>query len=311
MLTNKQDQSLINGISLAHNAHKVSHLFFADDSLIFCNANKEEAVHLKTVFDEYERISGQKINMGKLEMTFSPNIQQSIKYDFQTVLTFSITSNISKYLGMPTQIGQSKQASFNYIMDKVRSKLKGWKERNLSYAGRSILISAVIQALPTYLMSCFLLPKVMCDQIEQTMCRFWWGSRDRQHKIHWKAKKSIFKSKLAGGLGFRDMHLFNRAMLAKQVWRLQTNPNSLLGQCLKAKYYPNSDILHAPHRRNSSYAWQSIYQAIDTIKKGSCWKVGNGQSINIWEDNWVIGHNGYKIFTPTMANLIHPELVIS
>jgi hypothetical protein len=161
MLTNKQDQSLINGISLAHNAHKVSHLFFADDSLIFCNANKEEAVHLKTVFDEYERISGQKINMGKLEMTFSPNIQQSIKYDFQTVLTFSITSNISKYLGMPTQIGQSKQASFSYLMDRVRNKLKGWKERYLSYSGRSILISAVIQALPTYIMSCFLLPKVI------------------------------------------------------------------------------------------------------------------------------------------------------
>jgi hypothetical protein len=203
-----------------------------------------------------------------------------------------------KYLGMPTQIGHSKQTSFNYIMDKVRNKLKGWKERNLSYAGKSILISAVIQALPTYVMSCFLLPKVICDQIEQTMCRFWSGSRDRHQKIHRKAKKSIFKSKLAGGMGFRDMHLFNIAMLAKQVWRLQTNPHSLLAQCLKAKYYPNSDIIHAPRSRSASYAWQSIYQAIDTIKKGSCWKVGNGQSIKIWEDNWVIGQNGYKILTP-------------
>ncbi|KAK2419405.1 Ribonuclease H superfamily protein [Trifolium repens] len=130
------------------------------------------------------------------------------------------------------------------------------------------------------------------------MCRFWWGSKDRQHKIHWRGKKAIFKSKLAGGLGFRDMQLFNKAMLAKQVWRLQTNPNSLLGQFLKAKYYPNSDILHATYSRSASYAWQSIYQAIDTIKNGSCWKIGNGQSIKIWEDNWVIGQNGYKILTP-------------
>jgi hypothetical protein len=130
------------------------------------------------------------------------------------------------------------------------------------------------------------------------MCRFWWGSRDRQHKIHWKAKKYIFKSKLAGGLGFRDMHLFNKAMLAKQVWRLQTNPNSLMGQCLKAKYYPNSDILHAPHNRNASYAWQSISQAIKIIEKGSCWKIRNGQSINVWDDNWVIWKNRYKILTP-------------
>jgi hypothetical protein len=88
-----------------------------------------------------------------------------------------------------------------------------------------------------------------------------------------------------GGLGFRDMHLFNKAMLAKQIWRLQTDPNSLLNKCLKARYYPDSDILHAQQSRGSSYAWQSLFQAIDLIKKGSCWQIGNGNSINIWEDN--------------------------
>jgi hypothetical protein len=188
MLTNNQDQSKITGIKIAQDAPKVSHLFFADNSLIFCKANKAEAENLLGVFEDYQRISGQKINMEKSEMTFSPYIQQHIKDEFHSILPFSITSNISKYLGMPTQIGQSRQASFNFIMNKVRNKLKGWKERHLSYAGRGILISAVIQALPTYLMSCFLLPKFICDQIEQAMCRFWWGSRDNQHKIHWKAK---------------------------------------------------------------------------------------------------------------------------
>jgi hypothetical protein len=147
-------------------------------------------------------------------------------------------------------------------------------------------------------MSCFLLPKATCEKIEQDICKFWWGGTDNQQKIHWKAKREIFKSKLAGGLGFRDMHLFNKAMLAKQVWRLQTDPNSLLGLSLKAKYYPNTDILHAQQGRYSSYAWQSIYQSISTIKRGSCWKVGNGNSINIWEDNWVAWQNGYKVLTP-------------
>jgi hypothetical protein len=199
---------------------------------------------------------------------------------------------------MPTQIGQSKQTKFKFIMDKVKGKLKGWKEIFLSFAGRSVLISAVIQALPTYIMSCFLIPKGMCDKIEQASCKFWWRSTDNQKRIHWKAKKELFKSKLAGGLGFRDMHLFNKALLAKQVWRLHTDPTSLLGLSIKAKYYPNSDILHAQQGRNSSYAWQSIYQAIHIIKKGSCWKVGNGQNINIWEDNWVAWQNGYKILTP-------------
>jgi hypothetical protein len=163
MLTKKQDQSYITGIKLAQDAPKVSHLFFADDSLIFCKANKAEAKHLLDFFYEYQRISGQKINMDKSEMTFSPHIQQHIKEEFHSTLPFSITSSISKYLGMPTQIGQSRQSSFNFIMDKIRNKLKGWKERHLYYVGRGILISVVIQALPTYLMRCFLPPKSVCD----------------------------------------------------------------------------------------------------------------------------------------------------
>jgi hypothetical protein len=283
MISAKQDQSLINGLSIAQNAPKISHLFFADDSLIFCKAKKEEAAHLKAIFEEYQRISGQLINMTKSEMTFSPRLYQHIKDD----LPLPITNNITKYLGMPTQIGHSKQAVFNFILDKVRGKLKGWKEKHLSFAGRAVLISAVIQALPTYIMSCFMLPKSMCVQIEKDICRFWWGGNDGQHKIHWKARKDLFQPKFRGGLGFRDMFLFNKAMLAKQVWRLHSAPNSLVSQCLKAKYYPNTDIFHSLQGRQSSYAWQSIHQAIELVHKGSCWKIGDGQSVNIWEDNWL------------------------
>jgi hypothetical protein len=255
--------------------------------------------------------------MDKSEMTFNPKIYNYIKADFQETLPLPMTDNITRYLGMPTHIGRSKQAVFKYLLEKATNKLKGWKEKHLSFAGRAVLISAVIQALPTYTMRCFMLPNQMCEQLEKAICRFWWGSKEDHHKIHWKARKDLFKPKFNGGLGFRDMHLFNKAMLAKQVWRLQTNPNSLIGQCLKSRYYPNSDILHSLQGRNSSYVWQSLHQAIDVIKRGSCWRVGNGQSINLWEDNWLLYQNGYKILTPQNDNnsitkvedimLLHPQ----
>ncbi|MCH80635.1 hypothetical protein A2U01_0001405, partial [Trifolium medium] len=272
--------------------------FLPDDSLIFCKADRDEACHLMTVFEEYQRVSGQKINMEKSEMTFSPNIYQHIKDDFQEVMPLQVSNNIAKYLGMPTHIGRSKQEVFNFIMDKVRNKLKGWKEKHLSFAGRGVLISAVIQAIPTYIMSCFMIPKQMCDQIEKSICRFWWGNKESNHRIHWKARKDLFKSKFDGGMGFRNMHWFNLAMLAKQVWRLQTDPTSLLGKCLKARYYPTNDILHSQQGNHASYAWQSIHQAIWVIKKGSCWKIGDGQNVHLWDDNWVVFQNGYKLLTP-------------
>jgi hypothetical protein len=68
-------------------------LFFADDSLIFCKVKKAEALQLKAIFEEYQRISGQKINMEKSEMTFSPKIYNHLKADFQEILlSLSLTT---------------------------------------------------------------------------------------------------------------------------------------------------------------------------------------------------------------------------
>jgi hypothetical protein len=304
LINHLQATNKVKGISIATNAPPISHLFFADDSILFCRAKKEEATHLMKALEEYQRISGQQINLQKSEMTFSPNLQSNVKADFHAIMPIHITNNIAKYLGMPTTMGRSKIQDFKFLMDKIWSKLKGWKEKNLSFAGRKVLISAVIQAIPTYMMSCFLIPKNICDQIEKAICKFWWGGKVSNNKIHWKARSELFKPSFKGGLGFRDMHLFNKAMLAKQVWRLHVSPTSLLNQILKAKYFPHTDILHSPVGLNPSFTWRSIHQAIWIIKKGSCWTIGTGDQVHIWDDHWLPHQNGYKILTPKADNAI-------
>jgi hypothetical protein len=184
LITQLQLNNKIKGIAIATNAPQISHLFFADDSILFCRAKPEEAAHLMAALKEYERASDQQINLSKSEMIFSPNLHQNIKQNFRENMPIQVSESISKYLGMPTTMGRSKIQDFSFIMDKVWSKLKGWKEKNLSFAGRSVLISAVIQAIPTYMMSCFLTPKGICSQIEKAICKFWWGSKDSNHKIH-------------------------------------------------------------------------------------------------------------------------------
>jgi len=79
-------------------------------------------------------------------------------------------------------------------------------------------------------------------------------STDNKKKIHWTKKEILFKSKLAGGMSFKILRDFNLAMLAKQAWRLQTAPDSLISRCYKAKYYPNSNILQATIGCNPSFA---------------------------------------------------------
>jgi hypothetical protein len=258
--------------------------------------------------NEYQRIFGQQINLDKSETTFSPHLHQQIQQDFHTIMPFQVTNRIDKYLGMPTTMRGARSQNFNFIMDKIWSKLKGWKERNMSFACRSVLISAVIQAIPTYMMSCFLIPKGICSQIEKAICKFWWGGKEGQHKIHWKARKDLLKPKFSGGLGFRDMHLFNLALLAKQGWRLHINPTSPLSQCLKAKYYPHNDVLQSQIGNRPSFTWRSIHQAIWALNKGSCWKIGTGNNINIWRDNWIPQQNGYKVLT---AKANHSPTLVS
>jgi ribonuclease HI len=88
-------------------------------------------------------------------------------------------------------------------------------------------------------------------------------------------------------MGFRLFRDFNEALLAKQGWRIITQPQSLVAQVLKAKYFPQNQFLEAQPKHNMSYSWKSILQASWILKKGCYWSVGNGENINVWKDNWI------------------------
>jgi hypothetical protein len=267
LITNAQQNKLIHGVKIAPGAPEITHLFFADDSLIFCRANKEETNNLKNIINKYQQASGQLVNYNKSELIFSKKVHQENKLAIQQILPMPVVDHFSKYLGQPTFIGRSKNQAFSFIQEKVWKKLKGWKERNLSFAGRGTLIKAVAQAIPTYLMSSFLLPKGLCNQLEGMSSRFWWGSNVDKRKVHWVNWKKTCRKKENGGMGFRDIRFFNIALLAKQGWRIMTEPNSLLARILKAKYYPKCHFLKAKQGYRSSYSWQRIIKASEILKK--------------------------------------------
>ena len=91
-----------------------------------------------------------------------------------------------------------------------------------------MLLKAVVQAISTYTISVFQLPKTLCRDINSMMSKFWWGHKDNGNKIAWMSKEKMGWTKESGGLGYRDLECFNLTLLAKQGWRLIQHPNSLV-----------------------------------------------------------------------------------
>ncbi len=168
----------------------------------------------------------------------------------------------------------------------------------MSQAGQEVLIKVMIQAIPTYAMSCFKFPAGLCADLSAMATRFWWGQCGDERKIHWLSKQKLMRPKHKGGIGFRDLQLFNRALLARQGWRLLQNPSSLVFRVLKAKYFPCTSFLEASIPGNSSYIWKSICESIDVLHNGLRWRVGTGEKIKIWKDRWLPNPTTFKVVSP-------------
>jgi hypothetical protein len=184
LISKAQDNQIIHGIRVDPGAPEISHLLFADDSLLFCRATTSEATAIANIIHTYQGASGQLVNFTKSEMIFSKGTYPDTKQCISNILPMQIKDHFSKYLGIPTFIGRLKNQIFNFIQEKIWKKLKGWKERNISFAGRATLIKVVPHVIPTYLMSSFLIPVGVCDQMERMICNFWWGSTTDQKNIH-------------------------------------------------------------------------------------------------------------------------------
>ncbi|KAL9682674.1 hypothetical protein QQ045_014479 [Rhodiola kirilowii] len=222
----------LSGIKFGREGPIISHLFFADDSIFFIKATKEEATVFREVLSQYEMVSGQRINMKKLEVVFSCKTPADRRKYIGNLLRIEQVCSHSKYLGLPLLVGQRKTETFNCITEKIWKKIGDWKGKILSMAGKEVLIKAVVQSIPVYMMSVYYFPQKNLDNIAKLIGQYWWNKTGRKG-ISWVSREVLQQKKEGRGLGFKDLRVFNEAILMKICWHILTQPHLLVSQVLR------------------------------------------------------------------------------
>ncbi|CAL5371297.1 unnamed protein product [Camellia sinensis] len=235
-------------LKASKNSPPISHLFFADDLLLFAKADQ---INCETILE-----------------------------------TMNEFCCISRYLGVPLIHSRVSKNIFNGVIEKIQRKLSSWKAKALSLAGRATVIQAVSSSIPTYLMQTTKLPQSICKHIHKLNRNFLWGDQEGRKKVYLVNWKQVCKAKQDKGLGLRRAEDQNVALLAKLGWNLNSDKDASWTKILRGKYLHKHTFSNWPSTTNASHTWRSIMKTSAILAKGTKWSVGNGKSISFWKDWW-------------------------
>ncbi|XP_073120689.1 uncharacterized protein [Henckelia pumila] len=171
------------------------HLFFADYSLIFFRATVQDCLKIKKCLQRYEKALGQAVNYEKSFITFCPSSTSDLIDSITNILGIPIVRGHELYLGLPTFSFRSKRIQFALLRDKIFKRINGWASKLLSAGGKEALIKAVLQAVPSYAMSCFKMLFNLCKEMKQLCAKFWWKSSETKGGMHWASWAKLCKPK--------------------------------------------------------------------------------------------------------------------
>ncbi|GAA0153263.1 hypothetical protein LIER_43218 [Lithospermum erythrorhizon] len=187
MTRKAEERKALTGVKISKESPSISHIRFADDTMLFCKASARESQMVIRILRDYETASGQKINLEKCSVSFDSSASRSTRMEMLEVLGMREVEDQGKYLGLPSQIGRSKRQVYSYIVGKVEDRLRGWIWKMLSQAGKEIMIKSVTSTIPIFVMNYFKLLVGLIDNLNSSMTKFFWENAEGERGIHWKA----------------------------------------------------------------------------------------------------------------------------
>ncbi|GLT63634.1 hypothetical protein SLA2020_361840 [Shorea laevis] len=284
-LSNDMAEGKWKGSKASKRGPTLSHIFFADDLIFVGKATLTNAQYLKDTLDFFYTRSGQMVNNAKSKILFSKNVDQNTRDNISQSLGYQQTNELGKYLGIPILAKRCSKVNCEFILERIRSKLSGWKTKFFSMASRATLVSSVFASIPNYCMQVMWLPSSVHKEIDRISRNFLWGSIDDQRKIHLVDWDTIYKPKTHGGLGLRSTHNANIVAMSKLNWRIHTEKDKMWREVLVKKY--NINDLHITPSSSASPVLKNLSKGTPLFVSSIKWVPRNGFLIRFWSDHWV------------------------
>nr|KYP32205.1 Putative ribonuclease H protein At1g65750 family [Cajanus cajan] len=307
LMSRASEMNLFKGLHIGDEGPPVSLLQFADDTLIIGEATMQNLWCLKAILRGFELISGMKINFHK-----SCVVGIHSGADFTNLAAAFLHCKVGqlpfKHLGLPLGANPRKLYTWKPMLDSFRKRLSSWKYKHLSIGGRVTLINSVLNAIPIHFLSFFKAPNLVIKEIVAIQRDFLWRGVKDDSKIPWVKWETVCKSKVEGGLGIKDVRLFNWALLGKWVWRCMQSPGMLWAKVLHHRYGRIESFSNCSNvDRKASWWWKDI---VWVLHQGNYWLdekiercIGDGTMTRFWEDKWIGGLRLLEVF-PRSVNIL-------
>ena len=212
----------------------ISHLLFVDDTILFCDASRDQLLSIRLALTCFQAFTGLKVNAGKSEIV--PVGEVGNIDALAAILHCRVGSLPLKFLGMSLGTPYKTASIWNPILERMEKRLSGWKCLYLSKWGRLILVKSTLFSLPTYYLSLFVIPVAVADRLECIQRKFLWGSSKECFKYPLVAWEKVCLPIVWGGLGIRKFVHFNKALLGKWLWRFGREGTHLWRRVIASKY---------------------------------------------------------------------------
>ncbi|GJS52904.1 RNA-directed DNA polymerase, eukaryota, reverse transcriptase zinc-binding domain protein [Tanacetum coccineum] len=228
---------------------RLTHLCFADDLLMLCNGDAGSLKVIKKSLDEFSKFP-------------------------------------MKYIGVPLLAKSLSVKDCRKLINNVESRIKCWKNKLLSYAGRIQLIASLLSTMQSYWASVYMIPKTVMYELEKLLRRFMWNSGESakgKAKVAWS---TMCKPKDQRGLGFKSLHKWNEVLLVSQLWKIIDRKESLWVKWVNTVKLKSTSIGEIESSNSDSWGWKNMFLIRDKIKPFVRYRIRNGRDTSMWHDKW-------------------------